>query len=248
MRNWKNWLIPILTGLTVAALALLPLRLSVLRDGELTGTVHTEALGADSSFPAQSPPLPRRLELLAQYQDLPESLTIIGRELEGEALEEAVEQVRGELDALAEAGVLPEGLLSSDAVLSGSQLYLRDQTDLASAGFVHLGGYDKSSWEYRSLVIDRETGFLTALELNGIQSMKDAPVHAAALGAALLDRMGVEHRLLESFDGAALFRLSEVPATCFVTARPGNLYVRLQTDLELSDSDENMSVAYGLVR
>ena len=51
MRNWKNWLFPILTALTVAALALLPLRLSVLEDRELTGTVHAEALTAENNFP-----------------------------------------------------------------------------------------------------------------------------------------------------------------------------------------------------
>ena len=46
MRNWKNWLFPILTALTVTALALLPLRLSTLEDGKLTGTVHAEDLSA----------------------------------------------------------------------------------------------------------------------------------------------------------------------------------------------------------
>ena len=64
MRNWKNWLAPILTCLTVAALALVPLRLSILRDGELTGAVHTEMLAEDSNFPAKPPELPRRLQLL----------------------------------------------------------------------------------------------------------------------------------------------------------------------------------------
>ena len=51
MRNWKNWLFPILTALTVTALALLPLRLSTLEDGKLTGTVHAEDLSEDSNFP-----------------------------------------------------------------------------------------------------------------------------------------------------------------------------------------------------
>lgn len=55
MRNWKNWLFPILTALTVTALALLPLRLSTLEDSRLTGTVHAEDLSEDSNFPFKPP-------------------------------------------------------------------------------------------------------------------------------------------------------------------------------------------------
>ena len=82
MRNWKNWLAPIFTCLTVVALALLPLRLSMLQDKTLTGTVHTEPLAEDSNFPAKPPELLRRLQLLAQQREFAETLTIIGQELE----------------------------------------------------------------------------------------------------------------------------------------------------------------------
>ena len=84
MSNWKNWLFPILTGLTVTALALLPLRLSTLEDGELTGTVHAEPLKADNNFPSKPPELPGRLWLLAQYHSIPDFLTIVGQEPERE--------------------------------------------------------------------------------------------------------------------------------------------------------------------
>ena len=157
MRNWKNWLAPILTGLTVVALALLPLRLSALQDERLTGTVHTEPLAEDSNFPAKPPELPRRLQLLAQQRELADTLTIIGQEVEGSALAENIRLARGELANLAEAGVLPREIDPDIAELFASKLYLRDQTDLSAAGFVELSGYDKASGEYRSLVLDAET-------------------------------------------------------------------------------------------
>ena len=40
MKHWKNWLPPILTSLVVLALALLPQRLSALRDKTLTGAIR----------------------------------------------------------------------------------------------------------------------------------------------------------------------------------------------------------------
>lgn len=212
MRNWKNWLAPILTGLTVVALALLPLRLSVLRDGELTGRIHTEELAEDSNFPARPPELPRRLQLLAQQRELADSLTVIGQELEGRALAENAELARGELAALVEAGVLPGALNSDDVQLFGSKLYLRDQTDLSSAGFVNLGGYDKSSGEYRSLVLDAETGLLVELELVCTRILEE-PLDAAEVGAAFLDRLGAEYQLVENNRSSlrAKFRLSGAP-------------------------------------
>ena len=77
MRNWKNWLFPLLTALTVTALALLPLHLSTLEDGRLTGTVHTEPLAADNNFPARPPDLPGRIWLLLQLAEMPENLTVM---------------------------------------------------------------------------------------------------------------------------------------------------------------------------
>ena len=127
MRNWKNWLAPILTGLTVVALALLPLRLSTLQDERLTGTVHTEPLAEDSNFPAKPPELPRRLLLLAQQRELADTLTIIGQELEGAALTESTELGRRELADLVVSGVLPKYLDPDNAELFAGKVYLRDQ-------------------------------------------------------------------------------------------------------------------------
>ena len=244
MRNWKNWLAPILTGLTVAALALLPLRLSTLRDQQLTGTVHTEALAEDSNFPAKPPELIRRLQLLAQQRELADRLTIIGQELEGRALTENVELARGELAALVEAGVLPDALDSVNVQLFGSKLYLRDQADLSSAGFVNLGGYDKASGEYRSLVLDAETGLLVDLELDCAWILKE-PLDAAEAGAAFLDRLGVAYQLVDNSPLWACFRLQEAPVLYYVTVGRTTLRIGPWLDWEALDRSGAWDAALG---
>lgn len=249
MRNWKNWLAPILTGLTVAALALVPVRLSTLRDGELTGTVHTEALAEDSNFPAKPPELPRRLQLLAQQRELADSLTIIDQVLEDRALIENAELVREELAELIEAGVLPEEIDAGGANLFGSKLYLRDQTELSSAGFVNLGGYDKGSGEYRSLVVDAETGLLVDLELDSVWILKDPP-DAAEAGAAFLDRLGVAYQLTAHEDhggGAywACFRLQGAPVLYYATIGRSTLRIGPWLDWETLDRSGALGDALG---
>lgn len=243
MKNWKNWLAPILTGLTVVALALLPLRLSMLQDQQLTGTVHTEALAEDSNFPAKPPELIRRLQLLAQERELADSLTIIGQELEGRALAEHAERAREELAALVEAGVLPEALDSDNAQLFGSKLYLRDQTDLSSAGFVNLGGYDKASGEYRSLVLDTETGLLVDLELDCAWILKN-PLDAAEAGAAFLDRLGIPYQLTDHDDNGgsafwACFRLQGAPVLYYATIGRSTLRIGPWLDWESPELSQN---------
>lgn len=242
MRNWKNWLAPILTCLTVVALALLPLRLSILRDGELTGTVHTEALAEDSNFPAKPPELVRRLQLLAQQREQADSITIIGQELEGQALTENAELARGELAALVAAGVLPDALDSDNAQLFGSKLYLRDQTDLSSAGFVNLGGYDKASGEYRSLVLDAETGLLVDLELDCAWILKE-PLDAAEAGAAFLDRLGAAYQLVDNSPLWACFRLQGAPVLYYATI--GRTTLRIGPWLDWESPELSQGAALG---
>ncbi|EOS64230.1 hypothetical protein [Oscillibacter sp. 1-3] len=238
MRNWKNWLAPILTGLTVVALALLPLRLSTLQDERLTGTVHTEPLAEDSNFPAKPPELPRRLLLLAQQRELADTLTIIGQELEGAALTESTELGRGELADLVVSGVLPKYLDPDNAELFAGKVYLRDQTDLSSAGFIRLDGYDRDSGEYRSLVIDAETGLLVEVELDSIWILKDTP-DPAALGAAFLDRLGLEYQTFSHDPLLACFRLQDGPVLYYATISRTTLHIGPWLDweaLELSGS------------
>lgn len=244
MRNWKNWLAPILTCLTVAALALVPVRLSTLRDGELIGAVHTEMLAEDSNFPAKPPELPRRLQLLARQRQLADSLTVIDRALEGRALTENAELARGELAELIEAGVLPVEIDAGSANLFGSRLYLRDQTDLSSAGFVNLGGYDRTSGEYRSLVLDAETGLLVDLELDSVWILKDPP-DAAEAGAAFLDRLGAAYQLVDSNSLWACFRLQGAPVLYYAAIGRSNLRIGPWLDWEALDRSGARDAALG---
>ena len=245
MRNWKNCLVPILTGLTVLALALLSLRLSMLQDKSLTGTVHTEPLAEDSNFPAKPPELIRRLQLLAQQRELADSLTIIGQELEGKTLEETTGQARGELANLMESGILPREMDSDSAELFASKVYLRDQTDLSSAGFVDLGGYDKTSGEYRSLVLDAESGLLVDLELDAVWIWRNPPV-AAEVGAAFLDRLGVEYQLVKDDPLWARFRLQGAPVLYYVTIGHTTLHIGPWLDWETLELSGDWNDALGL--
>lgn len=241
MRNWKNYLAPILTCLTVLALALVPSRLSALRDGELTGTVHAEELAEDSNFPAKPPELPQRIWLLAQYTEQPDNLTIIGQELADRAHEEAVEQARKELAALTDAGGLPKELDAGQANLFADKLYLRNQADLSSASFLNIGGYKKLSGEYRSIVLDGESGQLLSLEVSSDWILK-ADLNLAEIGAAFLDRLGLEYQLIvhdKLF--SAGFRLAGVPVIYWVTWLRGTLSIQPQLDWEALD-DSGASV------
>lgn len=245
MRNWKNWLAPVFTCLTVVALALAPLQLSILRDQGLTGTVHTEALAEDSNFPARSPALPRRLQLLAQQRELADSLTIIGQNLEGSALAESVELARGELAHLAEAGILPKEIEPDNADLFAGKVYLRDQTDLSSAGFVELSGYDKESGEYRSLVLDAETGLVARLEMDSVWILKEPP-DAGKAGAALLDRLGLEYQPVENSPPWASFRLQGAPVLYYVTIDHTTLRIGPWIDWEALDLSGDRNASLGI--
>ena len=230
MKHWKNWLPPILTSLVVLALALLPQRLSALRDKTLTGAIHTEELPSDSNFPAKPPELARRLQLLAQYVDFPDTLTIIGQDPSDSVLAENTERAQEELTALTEAKVLPENSDFDSIELFASKVYLRDQSDLSSAGFVNLSGYDQSPREYPSLVLDDETGLLVKLEI--IWTRKDS-LDPAAMGEAFLDRLGLEYQLTGcSNSSAACFRLLKVPVLYWVTADRYTLRIEPQLDWE----------------
>ena len=245
MKNWKNWLAPILTGLTVVALALLPLRLSALQDERLTGTVHTELLAEDSNVPAKPPELPRRLQLLAQQRELADTLTIVGQEVEGSALAENIRLARGELANLAEAGILPGEIDPDIAKLFASKLYLRDQTDLSSAGFVELSGYDKASGEYRSLVLDAETGLLVSLEVDSAW-IRTEPLAASEVGAAFLDRLSVEYEIYQTDQcDWACFRLSEAPVLYYATIGRTTLHIGPWLDWEALDRSEALDDALG---
>lgn len=245
MRNWKNWLFPILTALTVAALALLPLRLSTLEDGRLTGTVHTEPLAEDSNFPAKPPELPGRIWLLVQWQELPENLTIMSQELEGEDRDREMRRLR---EALADLGTLLSPV--SAALLaeadgdswSWSRFYLRDQTDLSSASFTMASTYDKSRRISLSATMDGESGRLVNLAFrcaDGIPCGASAP----ELGEAILDRLGLEYVPGQEFDTSAFFRLPDCRSLFWIVREWNELGFNFA--LDWSAVDEEIAVSHG---
>ena len=250
MGNWKNWLFPILTVLTVAALALLPLRLSTLRDGELTETVHAEELPADSNFPSKPPELPTRLWLLVQWQEMPEHLTIMSQNLEGLERDREFQRLRDALTGLKD--ILPPGLADQLIRIDGnswdcSRYYLRDQTDLSSASFSLLGTYDKSTNIAFFAKLDGESGQLAELQVTGAADVKfdRSPVET---GRALLDYMGLSYEAVsisvsEEVYGESLFRLPESNGLFYVDQYDSSLAFGFQVNWELMDA--SLSKTYG---
>lgn len=242
VRNWKNWLPPVLTALTVACLTVLPLRLSGLRDGKLIGTVHAEELGADSNFPARPPELPGRVWLLAERNERPDRLTIVDQQLEGEELDLAFEQVYEELRQLEEAGVLPpvSAWEEFDRV-TGNRVYLRDQTDLSSAAFWELNVYWKETGEYMWLYLDKETGRVLAL----MSWFYGETADPETMGRRFLDRLGLKYEMMEQLDTSALFRLTE-SSVLYDFVREGFFFqIQPIVDWDRADQEALSDVVYG---
>lgn len=239
MGNWKNWLLPILTALTVAALALLPLRLSTLEDGRLTGTVHAEPLTADNNFPAKPPDLPGRIRLLVQWQEMPEKITLMSQELEGADRDREMRRLR---EALADLGTLLSP--TSAALLAeadGSswdwfRYYLRDQMDLSSASFIEATTYDKSRHITLSAVLDGESGQILRLVFRSVDGV---PCDASPqeLGEAILDRLGLVYTPEESFSASAYFRLPDCGSLFWIMLDWNELDFNFTLDWDAVDSE-----------
>ncbi len=230
MRNWKNWLFPILTALTVVALALLPLRLSTLEDGKLTGTVHVEPLAADNNFPSKPPELPGRIRLLAQYSSVPELLTFVGQEPEAEKLEELSGQARADLRRLEELEILPEKFGTLDRAFDGSVIYLRDQRDLSSAAFTFLSTYDGQSGEYLQLYLDGESGQILGINLRS-ELLWDFPASAEDAGKAFLGNLGLNYALADTVQrDLAVFYLADSSTVYWVRRHDDYLGITLEVD------------------
>ena len=67
MKRWQNWLVPVLTFLTVLVLTILPRQASLIQDRQLTSGVHREELASDSNFPFLPPSLVERFDLLSRW-------------------------------------------------------------------------------------------------------------------------------------------------------------------------------------
>lgn len=234
MRNWRNTLLPLLACLAVVGLALLPLRLSALRDRTLTGTVHTEELGTDSNFPARPPALERRLWLLVQWEEFPEEVTVIGQELtEGsEELETLKTAIREEL---AEWDVLP-GDPESFTNFSGSRFYLRDPQDLSSAGFFAASGYVPSWDGIFTLTLDGETGHMVRCQIY-FSNVKKHLGTPETVGRAFLDRLGLSYEEVTGWDSASQFRILDSGVCCLVEVDRDRLELVFQRDWAMEASD-----------
>lgn len=239
MRNWKNWLFPILTALTVAALALLPLRLSTLEDGQLVGTVHAEPLTADNNFPARPPDLPGRIWLLVQWRETPENITIMSQELEGGDRDREMLRLR---EALAELGnLLSPGAAALLAEADGnswdwSRYFLRDQTDLSSASFIQASTYDKKRGASLSATMDGESGQILYLVFHSVGGI---PSNASPqeLGEAILDNLGLEYAPEESHDTFAYFRLPDCKSLFWLTKDWNELDFNFTLDWDAVDGE-----------
>ncbi|WP_297871758.1 hypothetical protein [uncultured Oscillibacter sp.] len=244
-RNWKNGLLPLLTCLTVAGLTLLPLRLSALEDRRLTGVVHSEELGEDSSFPARTPDLPGRLWLLAQRNSLPEHLTIVEQILEGEELDRTAALALAGLRELEESGVLPEGLTGDIEGFSGSRMFLRDQSDLSSASFVEMSTYVQKTADYLQLCLDGESGRILSLEVYSILLAKNL-TDAETVGQTFLDGLGCACEFWESYGGEAVFRVLGTSVLYMFRQFGENLGIYPYVDLNAYYTDADRREALGL--
>lgn len=246
MRDWKNWLLPLLTCLVVVCLAVLPLRLSILRDQGFTSAVHTEDLGEHSNFPAKPPELPGRLWLLAQLNSFPDTLTIVDQAIEDEELEKLRPEILTELEALEAAGILPEGLGERLGEFTGARIYLRDQIDLSSAAFWQLSAMDAETEEYLSVYLDRETGRTAALNFWSYRLRKVAKLSPAEAGMALLDRLEADYEVSREESGEiTVLRLTE--SRVLYTILDLGTYLRIIPDVDLAVLEErDRALAYGM--
>lgn len=245
MGNWKNWLFPLLTALTVAALALLPLRLSTLGDGRLTGTVHAEPLAGDNNFPSKPPELPGRVWLLVQWREMPENLTVMSQELDGEERDREMRNLR---EALEDLGSLlsPEAAALLAEADGGSwdwfRYYLRDQTDLSSASFVVASTYDKSRRVSLYATMDGESGQLVSLALH-CEDGVSCGASTLELGKAILDRLGLNYTPEQDSDTSAYFRLPDCGSLFWIVKEWNEL--DFSFTLDWSAVDEEIAVSYG---
>lgn len=227
MKKWKNRLLPIFTCLVVLGAALLPQRLSELRDHTLMGTVHTEKL-TDNWLLARPLSLAERIELLALWADEPERFTVVTQELSVKMTPEEIlalqTQVWKELKSLADAGIFPDEMLQEEfSDLSGKRTSVRLSDDLRSTTFLRLNRLDKRSGMHLSIFMDADTGHTVAMQAFFPTSVRLSAT-ASDIGKAFLDRLDLENQIQTSCTNQAVLLLPET----------NTLYA---VDLDYSDGD-----------
>lgn len=210
--KWLNkWLLPLCAGLLLIAAALLPPQLSAWRDGRLYG-VHTEEMES-VGLPLSVPELPERIELLSRWLEDPDSVVYATQELGAD------DQAAGsgytaqalydrELVGLARAASLPDSSVAETFWEGGQcgyvQLYLRG--DRVNVEYLLVTVWSRETDAYMNLVIDEESGLTLSLTLVH-PSLALYEKDALRLGAAFMERLGLDYRLQDE-GNQARFRLS----------------------------------------
>lgn len=266
MKRWQNWLVPVLTFLTVFVLALLPRQASLIQDHQLRDGVHSEELASDSNFPFQPPPLAERFDLLARWYlavqygeaDFAGDVTEVYQQvMEMEDQPEVYRQITQELDALAADGILPEeipALWREQEFSTNTRVYLRDASSLAGASFLMVDFYDNFYDKYTStsiqLLLDEESGRVmeAVIYMENIRErlLGGLGMDIPELGEAFLKHLGLEYKL-EYFndDVAASYTLagSSMGFAVFLTGDMLLLTPRVGETAEPADVSPDVSAA-----
>lgn len=252
MKKCKNWLLPIFTCLVVLCAALLPQRLSELRDRALLGAVHTEEL-TDNRLPARPLSLAERIELLSLWSIEQENFTVVTQELSPKMTPEEMPalqtQVWEELKSLVEAGVLSEEMLPEDlSRLSGERTSVRLSEDLQGATVLQLGVVDKWKGPDLSIILDADTGHAIALQ---VFSPISEPLAATAtdIGKAFMDRLGIENQVQTPGADHAVILLPETKVLYdidldYSDGEGGYCFLTIQPDDPPSPAADNLAETY----
>ena len=203
MTSFKNWLLPILTGLIVLACALLPRQLSQLQDKKIFHLIHAESMSADSSLPISSPDLLQKIHLLASWDANEPLMIIICRDVnEEESTPEELRTMRelilSELNFFIQENLFPQTISVEDSLeIHGIRIYLQDSQESTGNWFLQGEIYDSNGEFGIWLTLDEETGKTLSLQFFHTSAMPSA-FSVKNLGMALLDHLDVEYDL--SFD------------------------------------------------
>lgn len=240
MKRWKNWVFPLLTLLAVVGAALAPQQLSLLRDGRLSGEVHTEPLTDGNNFSLWAPSLAERIELAARYMEGDEVVSSAVQDLYHEALADCEALALVELDSLAERGVLPPNVRPKTITLArGSRIYLWTPGTLGGAGFLFIHMEDTGpDWSMNAL-IDEETGRFLSLEVYSPQSEGYGDWSGAAdFGGQFLDGLELDYQLCFSAGDTDAFFLLDETSRFYQSVSVGCYFFIMPQSMRLNDKSE----------
>lgn len=206
MKTIKSWLLPALACLSVLVAALLPPRVSLLRDRSLDRAIYTEEAAPDSSLSSHSTTLSERISLLYQMEfDRDDSVITVIQEQDDLDLTEQTALTA--LKSLASNCVIPlTAIPETIPDLSGSQFICRSRSNGVSASFLQLSGGDAAGF-YFTMVLDEESGAVCVMEL-----VSGNAAHTLGLSEQMAeqyyDSLGLEAELSWSNQESSRYRLT----------------------------------------